>query len=119
MVESQQDPDNEQDYIDNDEEENELDTYLRTEYLDNCDLYNSTNTNKESEDNESNNPASPAMSTYSRPVSSYRRSEDLDDLFNMTSSSKSQASSQGDSNFMFKSNKSLDAEGLHEELLMA
>ncbi|XP_036317889.1 kinesin-associated protein 3, partial [Rhagoletis pomonella] len=119
MVESQQDQDNEQDYIDNDEEENELDTYLRTEYLDNCDLYNSTNTNKESEDNESNNPASPAMSTYSRPVSSYRRSEDLDDLFNMTSSSKSQASSQGDSNFMFKSNKSLDAEGLHEELLMA
>ncbi|XP_054727676.1 kinesin-associated protein 3 isoform X1 [Anastrepha obliqua] len=122
MVESQQDQDNEQDYVDNNEDENELDTYLRTEYLDNCDLYNSTNTNKESEDNESNNsnnPASPAMSTYSRPVSSYRRSEDLDDLFNMTSSSKSQTSSQGDSNYMFKSNKSLDVEGLHEELLMA
>ncbi|XP_039959775.1 kinesin-associated protein 3 isoform X1 [Bactrocera neohumeralis] len=122
MVESQQDQDNEQDYADNDENENELDTYLRNDYLDNCDLYNSSNTNKESEDNESNNsnnPASPALSTYSRPVSSYRRSEDLDDLFNMTSSSKSQGSSQGDSNYMFKSNKSLDVEGLHEELLMA
>ncbi|XP_020716835.1 kinesin-associated protein 3 isoform X2 [Ceratitis capitata] len=69
MVESQQDQDNEQDYADNDENENELDTYLRNDYLDNCDLYNSANTNKESEDNESNNPASPALSTYSRPVS--------------------------------------------------
>jgi len=48
---------------------------------------------------------------------SYRRSQDLDDLYNMTSSSKSQGSS--DNNFMFKSNKSLDADGLHEELLMA
>ncbi|XP_037932286.1 kinesin-associated protein 3-like [Teleopsis dalmanni] len=124
MVESLQDHDNEQDYADNEEDENELNTYLHSEYLDNCDLYNSTNTNKESEDNDSSiNPASPAMSTYSRPVSSYRRSQDLDDLYNMTSSSKSQASSQGDNNYMFKSNKSLDVEGLHEglheELLVA
>ncbi|XP_067640565.1 kinesin-associated protein 3 isoform X4 [Eurosta solidaginis] len=76
MVESQQDHDNEEDYADNDEDENELDTYLRTDYLDNCDLYNSTNTNKGSEDNESNNsnnPASPALSTYSRPVSRWKR----------------------------------------------
>ncbi|XP_030378997.1 kinesin-associated protein 3 [Scaptodrosophila lebanonensis] len=127
MVESQQDHDNEQDYVDNEEDDNDLDTYLRSEYLDNCDLYNSAHANDgggssgggDNDSNNSNNPASPAMSTYSRPVSTYRRSQDLDDLYNMTSSSKSQASSQGDNNYMFKSNKSLDAEGLHEELLMA
>nr|XP_016923259.1 kinesin-associated protein 3 isoform X1 [Drosophila suzukii] len=120
MVESQQDQDNEQDYADQEDEcDNDLDTYLRSEYLDNCDLYND-NADNESNSNSNhsnNNPASPAMSTYSRPLSTYRRSQDLDDLYNMTSSSKSQGSS--DNNFMFKSNKSLDADGLHEELLMA
>ncbi|XP_068141377.1 LOW QUALITY PROTEIN: kinesin-associated protein 3 [Drosophila tropicalis] len=122
MVESQQDQDNEHDYVDNEDDENDLDTYLRSEYLDNCDLYNQEGDN-DSQSNNSNNPASPAMSTYnSRPVSTYRRSQDLDELYNMTSSSKSQGSS--DNNFIFKSNKSLDAEaGLHEEqqpqLLMA
>ncbi|KAH8256699.1 hypothetical protein KR038_004678 [Drosophila bunnanda] len=121
MVESQQDQDNEQDYADQEDEcDNDLDTYLRSEYLDNCnDLYNNDNADNDSNSNNSNNnPASPAMSTYSRPLSTYRRSQDLDDLYNMTSSSKSQGSSS-DNNFMFKSNKSLDADGLHEELLMA
>lgn len=87
MVESQQDQDNEQDYADNDENENELDTYLRNDYLDNCDLYNSANTNKESEDNESNNPASPALSTYSRPVSRWERISCL--KFNINSENSS------------------------------
>uniref|UniRef100_A0A1I8Q867 Kinesin-associated protein 3 n=1 Tax=Stomoxys calcitrans TaxID=35570 RepID=A0A1I8Q867_STOCA len=122
MVESQQHEDNNEDYQDEEDEEHDLDNYLRGEYLDNCDLYN--NTNKENEDNEdsnSNNPASPANSSYSRPVSSFRRSQDLDDIYNMSFSTKSQGSSQGDStsNYMFKSNKSLDSEGLHEELLLA
>ncbi|ALC48680.1 Kap3 [Drosophila busckii] len=123
MVESQQDHDNEQDYVDNNDDDNDLDTYLRSEYLDNCELYNSSNINNEpdndSNSNNSNNPASPA---YSRPVSTYRRSQDLDELYNMTSSSKSQGSSQGgneSSNYMFKSNKSLDAEAMHEDLLLA
>lgn len=72
MVESQQDRDNEQDFLDNNDEDNDLDTYLRSEYLDNCNLYNSSNINEQDTDtnsNNSNNPASPAMSTYSRPVS--------------------------------------------------
>ncbi|XP_032594240.1 kinesin-associated protein 3 [Drosophila grimshawi] len=121
MVESQQDRDNEQDYVDNSENDNDIDTYIRSEYLDNCDLYNSSNINEADNDtnsNNSNNPGSPAMSTYGRPVSTYRRSQDLDELYNMTSSSKSQGSSQGgnDSSYRFKSNKSLDAEGLHDEL---
>ncbi|KAH8273277.1 hypothetical protein KR018_004261 [Drosophila ironensis] len=118
MVESQQDQDNEQDYVDQEDEcDNDLDTYLRSEYLDNCDLYNNDNADNDSNSNNSNNnPASPAMSTYNRPLSTYRRSQDLDELY-MTTSSKSQGSS--DNNFMFKSNKSLDADGLHEELLMA
>ncbi|XP_005177042.2 kinesin-associated protein 3 isoform X2 [Musca domestica] len=127
MVESQQHEDNNEDYQDEEEEEHDLDNYLRGEYLDNCDLYNSNNTQKESEDtemesnNNSNNPASPANSSYSRPVSSFRRSQDLDDIYNMSLSTKSQGSSQGDStsNYLFKSNKSLDSESLHEELLLA
>ncbi|KAH8344643.1 hypothetical protein KR067_002267 [Drosophila pandora] len=105
MVESQQDQDNEQDYADQEDEcDNDLDTYLRSEYLDNVDLYNNDNADNDSNsnsNNSNNNPASPAMSTYSRPLST----------------SKSQGSS--DNNFMFKSNKSLDTDGLHEELLMA
>ncbi|XP_026848654.1 kinesin-associated protein 3 isoform X2 [Drosophila persimilis] len=119
MVESQQDQDNEQDYADQEDEcDNDLDTYLRSEYLDNCDLYNNdlngdNESNNSNSNNSNNNPASPAMSTYSRPLST----QDLDELYNMTSSSKSQGSS--DNNFMFKSNKSLDTDGLHEELLMA
>ncbi|KAH8323758.1 hypothetical protein KR074_002968 [Drosophila pseudoananassae] len=121
MVESQQDQDNEQDYADQEDEcDNDLDTYLRSEYLDNVDLYNNDNADNDSNsnsNNSNNNPASPAMSTYSRPLSTYRRSQDLDDLYTMTTSFKSQGSS--DNNFMFKSNKSLDADGLHEELLMA
>ncbi|XP_039226112.1 kinesin-associated protein 3 isoform X2 [Drosophila yakuba] len=120
MVESQQDQDNEQDYADQEDEcDNDLDTYLRSEYLDNCDLYNDNadNDSNSNSNHSNNNPASPAMSTYSRPLSTYRRSQDLDDLYNMTSSSKSQGSS--DNNFIFKSNKSLDTDGLHEELLMA
>lgn len=120
MVESQQDQDNEQDYADQEDEcDNDLDTYLRSEYLDNCDLYNDNadNDSNSNSNHSNNNPASPAMSTYSRPLSTYRRSQDLDDLYNMTSSSKSQGSS--DNNYIFKSNKSLDADGLHEELLMA
>ncbi|KAH8256605.1 hypothetical protein KR026_006062 [Drosophila bipectinata] len=121
MVESQQDQDNEQDYADQEDEcDNDLDTYLRSEYLDNVDLYNNDNADNDSNsnsNNSNNNPASPAMSTYSRPLSTYRRSQDLDDLYTMTTSSKSQGSS--DNNFMFKSNKSLDTDGLHEELLMA
>jgi len=72
MVESQQDQDNEQDYADQEDEcDNDLDTYLRSEYLDNCDLYND-NADNESNSNSNhsnNNPASPAMSTYSRPLS--------------------------------------------------
>ncbi|XP_065362769.1 kinesin-associated protein 3 isoform X1 [Calliphora vicina] len=122
MVESQQHEDNNESYNDEADEEHNLDNYLRGEYLDNCDLYNTTHNNKESEDNDSNNsnhPASPTNSTYSRPVSSFRRSQDLDDIYNMTFSNKSQNSSQGDSNYIFKSNKSLDSEGLHEELLLA
>nr|NP_001259445.2 kinesin associated protein 3, isoform N [Drosophila melanogaster]AGB95288.2 kinesin associated protein 3, isoform N [Drosophila melanogaster] len=116
MVESQQDQDNEQDYADQEDEcDNDLDTYLRSEYLDNCDLYNDNadNDSNSNSNHSNNNPASPAMSTYSRPLST----QDLDDLYNMTSSSKSQGSS--DNNYIFKSNKSLDADGLHEELLMA
>lgn len=72
MVESQQDQDNEQDYADQEDEcDNDLDTYLRSEYLDNCnDLYNNDNADNDSNSNNSNNnPASPAMSTYSRPLS--------------------------------------------------
>lgn len=75
MVESQQHEDNTEDYQDEEDEEHDLDNYLRSEYLDNCDLYNSnSNTNKENEDQDesnsnSNNPASPANSSYSRPVS--------------------------------------------------
>ena len=47
---------------------------------------------------------------------SYRRSQDLDELYNMTSSGKSQASS--DNNFQhYKSNKSFDLDA--EELLLA
>lgn len=77
MVESQQHQDNDS-FNNGEEEQNDLDNYLRGEYLDNCayadDLYNSNSNsnNKESEDNDSNNsnnPASPANSTYSRPVS--------------------------------------------------
>ncbi|XP_073833693.1 kinesin associated protein 3 isoform X3 [Musca autumnalis] len=130
MVESQQHEDNNEDYQDEEEEEHDLDNYLRGEYLENCDddLYNSNNTQKDPEDAEmessntnSNNPASPANSSYSRPVSSFRRSQDLDDIYNMSLSNKSQGSSQGDStsNYIFKSNKSLDSDGLHEELLLA
>lgn len=70
MVESQQNEDNNEE----EDEVHDLDNYLRSEYLDNCDLYNTNQNNKETEDNESNNsnnPASPANSTYSRPVSRY------------------------------------------------
>ncbi|KAL9878918.1 kinesin associated protein 3 isoform 2-T2 [Glossina fuscipes fuscipes] len=123
MVESQQHEDNNEDYNEQEEEEHDLNTYLRGEYLDNCDLYNSNQTNKENEDNDSNNsnnPASPSNSTYGRPASSFARSQDLDDLYNMSISTKSsQGSSQGDNSFIFKSNKSLDADCLHEEFLMA
>ena len=81
MVESQQHEDNNDSFNDQEVEQNDLDNYLRGEYLDNCayvdDLYNSNSNsnnsnNKESEDNDSNNsnnPASPANSTYSRPIS--------------------------------------------------
>ncbi|XP_055911716.1 kinesin-associated protein 3 isoform X1 [Eupeodes corollae] len=118
MVEQQQDHEDNQDYVNNEDDEGELPPYLTSDYLDRCDLYQSVDDN---DSNNENNPGSPAMSTYSRPVSSYRRSTDLEDLYNMTSSSKSQSSSQGDNNnYMFKSNKSLDSEpGLHEELLVA
>lgn len=48
---------------------------------------------------------------------SYRHSQDLDDLDAMTSSSKSQQSSQGE-NCLFKLNKSLDTEKLSDDLLI-
>ncbi|KAM8707764.1 hypothetical protein ACLKA7_014837 [Drosophila subpalustris] len=108
MVELQQDRDNEQDYLENNDDDNDLDTYLRSEYLDNCDLYNSSNINEHDNDtnsNNSNNPGSPTT-TYSRPVSTYRRSQDLDELY-MTSSSKSQSSNQS---------KSKNTDELNEEL---
>lgn len=60
MVESQQGQDD--DAIQNDDE-SDLPAYLASDYLDQCDLYNS------GEDNESNNRSSPALSNYSRPVS--------------------------------------------------
>ncbi|XP_034490560.1 kinesin-associated protein 3 isoform X2 [Drosophila innubila] len=106
MVELQQDRDNEQD------DDNDLDTYLRSEYLDNCDLYNSSNINEHNNDtnsNNSNNPGSPTMSTYSRPVST----QDLDELYNITSSCKSQCCNQGANNiFMYNQQNTIE---LNEE----
>ncbi|CAD7091013.1 unnamed protein product [Hermetia illucens] len=111
MVESQQDQDDGQDYGTLDDDDGELPPYLTSDYLDQCDLYNCA------EEAENITRGSPASSTYSRPVSSYRHSQDLDDLDAMTSSSKSQQSSQGE-NCLFKLNKSLDTEKLSDDLLI-
>ncbi|XP_032289317.1 kinesin-associated protein 3 isoform X2 [Drosophila virilis] len=106
MVESQQERDNEQDYVDNNDNDNDLNTFIRSEYLDNCNIYNS-NINELEYD-------SPAISTYSK----YRRGQDLDGMCNMSFSPKSQGSSQGgdDTISMLRSNKIVDTDGLHQEL---
>lgn len=72
MVESQQERDNEQDYVDNNDNDNDLNTFIRSEYLDNCNIYNNSNINEPDNDSNSynsNNPESPAISTYSKSVS--------------------------------------------------
>ncbi|EDW10973.1 C-module-binding factor A [Drosophila mojavensis] len=122
MVESQQERDNEQDYIENNDNDNDLNTFMRSEYLQNCDLYNSSNINEydiDSNSINSNHLEGSLNSIYSRPVSTFRLSQDLDDMYNITSSSKSQSFNQGcnDNIYMFKSNKSLDADGLNDKLI--
>ncbi|XP_023169763.2 kinesin-associated protein 3 isoform X2 [Drosophila hydei] len=117
MVESQQERDSEQDYTDNND--NDVNTFIRSEYLDNCDLYNINDHDIDSNSNNSNPLESSVNSTYSRPVSTFRRSQDLDEMYNMPSSSKSQCSSQGcnDSIYIIKSNMSSHADALHDKLL--
>lgn len=67
MVESQQERDSEQDYTDNND--NDVNTFIRSEYLDNCDLYNINDHDIDSNSNNSNPLESSVNSTYSRPVS--------------------------------------------------
>lgn len=70
MVESQQERDNEQDYTEN--IDNDLNNFIRSEYLHNCDIYNNSNINEYDIDcnsNNSNHLEGSLNSIYSRPVS--------------------------------------------------
>ncbi|XP_062138534.1 kinesin-associated protein 3 [Drosophila sulfurigaster albostrigata] len=116
MVESQQDRETEQDFLENNDDDNDLDTYLRSEYLNNCDLYNSSNINERDNDTNSTNSNNPGSPSYSRPISTYRRSQDLDELYNMTSSSKSQGSNQGVNESNYNMFKPQDGDDMNEEL---
>ncbi|TDG39108.1 hypothetical protein AWZ03_014470 [Drosophila navojoa] len=83
MVESQQERDNEQDYTENNDNDNDLNTFMRSEYLQNCDLYNSSNINDydiDSNSNNSNHLECPLNSIFSRPVSTFRLSQDVEDI---------------------------------------
>lgn len=117
MVETHQD--DAQDFDNPEEDENDL-PYLAKDFLDRCDIFNSTN-----EDNDSNlsgnressaNNSRPVSRWAKNPINFYskyssvlinRRSQDIDDLYNMTSSTKSQASSQGELYFCKSNNKLL------------
>lgn len=64
MVETHQD--DAQDFDNPEEDENDL-PYLAKDFLDQCDIYNSTNEDNDS--NTSGNRENSALSNYSRPVS--------------------------------------------------
>lgn len=64
MVETHQD--DAQDFENPEEDENDL-PYLAKDFLEQCDIYNSTNEDNDS--NTSGNRGNSALSNYSRPVS--------------------------------------------------
>ncbi|XP_058816467.1 kinesin-associated protein 3 [Topomyia yanbarensis] len=75
MVETQEETDDIQDYGPMDDDDGDLPGYLTADYLDQCMLYQSGESN---DDGEVNNRSTSAMSNYSRPVSRYSR--DLEDF---------------------------------------
>lgn len=75
MVETQEETDDIQDYGPMDDDDGDLPAYLTADYLDQCMLYQSGESN---DDGEGNNRSTSAMSNYSRPMSRYSR--DLEDF---------------------------------------
>lgn len=78
------------DYNDSELDNNhDLNNYLRDEYLNGCNLYDSNRSNKETEDNDSSNsknPNSPATSIYSCPASRYASLIYLPEIYFFTKS---------------------------------
>ncbi|XP_055523469.1 kinesin-associated protein 3 [Wyeomyia smithii] len=75
MVETQEEIDDIQDYGPMDDDDGDIPAYLTSDYLDQCMLYQSGESN---DDGEANNRSTSAMSNYSRPTSRYSR--DLEDF---------------------------------------
>ncbi|XP_055614070.1 kinesin-associated protein 3 [Uranotaenia lowii] len=71
MVETQEETDDIQDYGPIDDDDGDLPAYLASDYLDQCMLYQSGESNDDGESN--NNRSTSAMSNYSRPMSRYSR----------------------------------------------
>lgn len=71
MVETQEETDDIQDYGPMDDDDGDLPAYLTADYLDQCMLYQSGESN--GDDGDSQNRSTSAMSNYSRPMSRYSR----------------------------------------------
>uniref|UniRef100_A0A6B2EDZ3 Putative kinesin associated protein kap n=1 Tax=Phlebotomus kandelakii TaxID=1109342 RepID=A0A6B2EDZ3_9DIPT len=104
MVETQQDHEDSQDFGNVDDVD--LQSFIPSEYLDQCRLYQSGESN---DDSESNYRATSALSNYSRPLSSH------DDDFDLAKATKGD-----DAKFpQDTSMKELDLDGEEEPLLLA